>query len=190
MATTLYSFFRYYSAKEAHTVKGFSLGLCIFFFCIFSFWGGTRVVKGIQFEQEISGYLKRAADANTIKLAAENLQTALTSIQKRRLTTGYTSILWRTPDEDIGFWHTNLSSALQELDSTKKDATQLEKTNVLMKLRETLLDDGQSLRVTMPDGISIYPQNKDYMFWGLGGFLPFCLFGIIALVLKIRDERW
>jgi hypothetical protein len=44
-----------------------------------------------------------------------------------------------------------------------------------MKLRETLLDQGESTTITGPDGISIYPENK--MFFWLG-----ITFGILALV--------
>ena len=169
-------------------MRGFLLGLSVFFLCVFGVWGGARIVNGIQFEQEIGGYLKRAADANTIPLAADNLQTALSGIQKRGLTKGYTSLLWRTPDEDVGFWHTNLTSALHELNSTEKNATQLEKTNVLMKLRETLLDEGEKTHVTVPNGASIYPKNTGYAWWGWGAFLLFSIFGISAFALYANDD--
>jgi|SRR3989338_9631481 len=169
-------------------MRGFLLGLSVFFLCVFGVWGGARIVNGIQFEQEIGGYLKRAADANTIPLAADNLQTALSGIQKRGLTKGYTSLLWRTPDEDVGFWHINLTSAIYELNSIQKNATQLEKTNVLMKLRETLLDEGENTHVTVPKGASIYPKNKDYAWWGWGTFLLFSIFGVMAFALYANED--
>jgi hypothetical protein len=95
-------------------------------------------------------------------------------------------VLWRTPSEDIGFWYYNLYTSRQELENLRPDATQLEKSNVLMKLRETLLDQtGGSTHVTVPAGISIYPHNVLFSWWGwsstilmfiFGGFLLFHFF--------------
>ena len=135
-------------------------------------WGGCRIVEDIQFDRGAEGYLKRAADANTVELAEQNLAVAVKFLEENNITSGYTSILWRTPDEDVGFWHKNLTSALQELRSVKPEASQLEKTNVLMKLRETLLDQGESgTKITVPSGISIFPDNKSYALMALVGSL-------------------
>ena len=44
------------------------------------------------------------------------------------------------------------------------NASQLEKSNVLMKLRETLIDNGENGdNLTVPDGLSRYPNN---LMWG------------------------
>ncbi len=37
------------------------------------------------------------------------------------MTSGYTSILWQTPDEDIGFWYTNLKASQQELQNLQSN---------------------------------------------------------------------
>jgi hypothetical protein len=65
------------------------------------------------------------------------------------------------PDEDIGYWYNNLLAAKNELDSLPTEATPLEKTNVLMKLRETLTDSGQQGKSALvcPAGISRCPYN-------------------------------
>ena len=138
-------------------------------------YGCTRAVKAVQFEQSCGGYLKRAADANTVEMARRELRTALDYIEANNLTSGYTSVLWRTPDEDVAFWHRNLSAAADELAAVKPDAAQLERTNVLMKLRETLLDAGDkgASQVTIPDGISVFPSNGAY-----------AMFGTLALLLS------
>ncbi|MBU1159564.1 hypothetical protein KKD04_00080 [Patescibacteria group bacterium] len=133
--------------------------LCILFILLFCLWAGIRIVALIQFDRGCEGYLKRAADANTVELAKKQLKVALDYIERKSLTTGYTSILYRTPDEDIGFWYTNIKSSLAELEQMNPNATQLERSNLLMKLRETLLDEGQSIPITAPYGISIYPNN-------------------------------
>lgn len=126
----------------------------------------AQLVLVVNFDRGAEGYLKRAADSNTIELAIGNMETALTYLEKRKMTEGYTSIFFSTPDEDVGFWFTNLESSLKELKSIDSNATQLEKTNVLMKLRETLLDSGNgSDSVTVPQGISKFPNNGLFAFW-------------------------
>ncbi len=134
----------------------------------------------ILIEKDCLGYLKRAADSNTVKLAVRNLNVAIEYMDSHHLTTGYTSVIYNTPDEDIGFWYENITSARDSLKALPNNATELEKSNALMKLRETLLDDGESgASVTSPNGISKYPHN---LFWGLALFLGI-LFAVGGLVL-------
>ena len=117
------------------------------------------IVRSVQFDQECGGYLKQAADANTPELALERLNKALNYIEDNDLTTGYTSVLWRTEDENLEFWYTNLKATQKELEACM-DKEQLEKTNVLMKVRETLTDEGEKgTNLTIPPGISKYPAN-------------------------------
>ncbi len=155
----------------------------IIFLVLFIIWAVVRIYLGIQFDRHLTGHLKRAADANTIELAIQEMKTAIDYMEKHDLTQGYTSVLYTTPDEDIGFWYTNLKQSLQELYTIKPDATPLEKSNVLMKLRETLLDEGKSISVTEPEGISIYPLNTIFFFWGW--LSSVC--GVVLLVGGIRS---
>ncbi len=120
---------------------------------------GSRIVKGVTFNQNVKGILKRAADASTIEIAKQELGTAIDYLETNNLTSGYTSILYKTPDEDIGFWYQNLKASHKELVELKS-VSALERTNVLIKLRETLLDSGENLSVTYPEGLSVYPNNK------------------------------
>jgi len=124
---------------------------------------GIRIVKGVELKQNVTGYLKRAADANTIDLANVELTKAINYLEANNLTNGYTSILWKTPDEDIDFWFRNLKASQNELETLKSQSA-LEKTNVLIKLRETLLDTGKKTKVTVPDGLAVYPNNKPWAF--------------------------
>lgn len=139
---------------------------------------GMRISKGIELKQNVTGYLKRAADANTIKLANEELTKSIKYLESKNLTTGYTSILWKTPDEDIDFWYRNLKASQSELSNLKSESA-LEKTNVLIKLRETLLDSGEKSKVTVPKGLSVYPNNKLWAFLTLiaiiAGFIGFMI---------------
>lgn len=163
-----------YKRKESTTQKVlFFMGLVMALV-----WTTGRVVGCVTYDIEVGDRLKRASDANSIELATQELDAALRGIKSRRLTTGYTSILYRTPDEDLSFWYRNIVSAQQELVQLPKDSTPLEKTNVLMKLRETLLDSGESgPHVTAPSGISIYPNNTLYSVLGTIGWVFFFVFG-------------
>ncbi len=117
------------------------------------------IVKNVQFDIGCEGHLKRAADANTVELAVKELEYSVAYLQYHDLTSGYTSVLYRTPDEDMGFWFTNLSASLAELKALPVTSTPLEKSNMLIKLRETLLDQGKEVSITLPYGISRYPNN-------------------------------
>ena len=119
-------------------------------------------VKSIQFKQDCAGYLKQAADANTAAIALDRVNKALDYIERNRLTDGYTSLLWTTEDENIGFWYENIKACKAELEACL-NSSQLEQTNVLMKVRESLMD-GQYL--TVPQGISRYPNNASWMIFG------------------------
>lgn len=149
--------------------KYFIFIVCLVLACITPV---TCVVKNIQFKQNCSGYLKQAADANTPELALDCLNKALVYAEKNHLTYGYTSVLWNTEDENIEFWYTNLKACQKELQSCL-DGTQLEKSNVLMKVRESLTDEGkQGTELTIPSGISRFPHN-----------LPFALLNILSIIV-------
>lgn len=127
-------------------------------------WCVARYMASYRFEVACSGHLKRAADANTVELAKEELDIAVAYLEERKLTEGNTAIILPTPAYDIGFFYKNLKASLGELEAVKPDATQLEKSNVLIKLRETLLDHGEGIYITLPPRISIYPYHV-LQFW-------------------------
>lgn len=155
--------------------------LFILFAVIFCFWIGYRTVLDIQAEQNYIGYLKRAADANSIELAKTELSKAVSEIERRGLTSGYTSILYKTPDEDIGFWYANLKTSLEELQGLSKNSSSMEKSNVLIKLRESLLDGGdKGDSITYPSGISVYPNNVVVMLWCVLSFVCAAIFFTIT----------
>ena len=123
------------------------------------------IVNIILFEINCTDYLKRTADANTIELAVDNLKMALDYLEENNLTSGYTSVLYKTPDEDITYWYNNLKNSYIELVELDPNTTSLEKSNMLMKLRETILDSGEHGEyVTCPPGICRYPHNLG---WGI-----------------------
>ena len=142
------------------------------------------IVKQVRFTQDCSGYLKQAADANTVELALERINMALNYIESHGLTDGYTSVLWRTEDENVGYWYRNIKACQSELEANL-DATSLEKSNVLMKVRESLTDDGgeDGTKLTIPTGISRYPNN---LLLGILRLISYFLF--LVAWFKIKEE--
>lgn len=144
-------------------------------FLILALVGSCRIVNEIWFDRGCEGFLKQASDANTVDVAKDRLAQAIKYLDDNNLTSGYTSIVYRTPSDDVGFWYNNLKASMNELESVPEDANQLLRSNLLIKLRETLLDHGQSGdSVTSPNGISIYPNN-----------MVFCLATIFGAVLLV-----
>lgn len=150
--------------------------LAIVFTMLFGIWGVVRIVKYVSFETNCTQYLKRAADANSVELAKAELKEAISYAESENLTTGRVSIFLNQPKNDIGYWYENLKTSYEELENLPSDTSSLEKTNVLMKLRETLTDTSEDgTEVTVPEGISIYPNNLAYCLWSIFS-------GILAIV--------
>ncbi len=122
------------------------------------FWTGVRIVKEVQFDQRCDGFLENAAHANQVSMVLPEMERAIAYLKENNLTDGFTSIFYRTQDDNIGFWYNNLVSATEELrkEAQNKDMSALEQSNVLMKLHETL-------KRPEPEGITIYPHNTAMM---------------------------
>ena len=147
------------------------------------------VIKSVQFEQDCGGFLKQAADASSVELAERQLNLAINYIEKNNLTSGYTSILYKTEDENVGFWYENLKVCQKELAETKGNST-LENTNVLMKLRESLTDTSEKgTKLTVPDGIGRYPNNLWFMLANLVSFILFIV-AIWPLIVSYMESRY
>lgn len=157
---------------------------------VFGMWLTVRSVKDVQFDINCTQHIKRAADANTIETAKEELSKAISYAEKNNLTEGTVSIFLNQPKNDIGYWYKNITKAYAELKNLPEDATPLEKTNVLMKLRETLIDEDSENSGTIPDGISVYPYNVSYFWWGLlSGVFCFSSWVIISIASLFGDYK-
>ncbi len=142
---------------------------------VFVAWGTYRAVAVVQFDRNCGGRLKRAGAANTVELAKSELEVVVKYLEDHQMTEGFTSIFYTTPDEELGFWYTNIKASLAELMKVGPETSQLVRTNVLIKLNETLLDQGSSgASVRVPTGISVHPNNKTV-----------CFLGFLALILAV-----
>jgi hypothetical protein len=154
-------------------MKNMVVGVLIF---LLGLIGGIGfIVNSISFGIHCGGRMERAANANSITLALQEMEVVVGYLEKHELTKGNTAILWETPDQDLGFFYKNMKDSLTELRSIKEDATPLEKSNVLMKLRESLTNHSQgSTGVTAPFGISFSPYNRL-----IAMLATFCIFMLI-----------
>lgn len=132
-------------------------------------WSYSRIAASISFTYDCMEYLKLAADASVPSLAKENLDKAIDYLERKNLTSGTVSIFWHKPSNSVSFFYRNLKSAQSQLqnileaESTNIDS--IAQTNLLMKLRDTLVDSGDSVTVTCPEGMDIYPCNLSYFWW-------------------------
>lgn len=157
------------------------IGAILFIISII-FWVFYAIIQ-IQFKQDCSGYLKRAADANTIEIAQQELNKSILYLESNDITDGYTSVIYRTPDEDIAFFYQNLKACQKELNDVKGSTDQMATTNTLMKLRETLTDDGEKgISITYPDGLCFYPNN---LLWGSGVFISLLMLFIGWIMIRL-----
>ncbi len=122
------------------------------------------IVQEIQFNIGCGGYLKSAADAPTIELAKIELDTAISYMESENLTSGHSHLIIRNRQADVGYWYTRVKEARLEMDKITSESTDQESNIMLMKLRETLLDEGDSgTVVTTPPHIALFPLQ-----WLLG----------------------
>ncbi len=146
---------------------------------------GVRIYQKETFSKNVTGYIKHAADANTVDIAHEELTKAINYLEANNMTSGSTSVIWETPDEDVGFWYKNLKASQKEL-AELNSTSALERTNVLMKLRETLMDQGEKARVTVPDGMSAFPNNALWVWLSWGA-----LIGLLAgTIVAVPADKW
>ena len=121
------------------------------------------IIQGIKFNTQCGDYLKLSADANNLEIAEKHLSKAIDYLEQKNLTSGYNKVFFYYPKNDIGLWYKNLKSTQLQLQETikKSNYTELEESNMLMKLRETIMDDQY---LTLPMGISI-AEHFNLIWW-------------------------
>ena len=166
------------------TTKMF-LTITIIFALVLAAWAIARSIKDIQFARDCTTHIQSAVDADNVEMAKDELSKAIQYAEENNLTEGIVSIFFEQAKNDIGVWYKNMKTAYEELESLSEDATDDEKTNVLMQLRENLTTQGQNGRfVTVPEGIIVYPNNVAYFWWGMISFIGVCVFGQLFYAMR------
>ncbi|MCL2462595.1 MAG: hypothetical protein FWF44_08010 [Defluviitaleaceae bacterium] len=167
--------------------KAITMALAILFTAVFIAWAVIRIAASYAFNVNCEQYLQRAATANSIALASSNLDTALQYLEDRGLTSGQVSIILHQPSNDIGYWYSNLKSAQTELKNMDANATQLEVSNELMKIKETLISTTSNGEVLIrPDGMEIYPHNGILFWMSVIGGIPALALWIWLIPKSVR----
>lgn len=170
----------YYRTNSTGVIVGF------LFLAPVTLWICLRVYNDVSFSINCEEHIKRAADANTVDSAKQELTYALKYLEDHKSTEGNTSIFFSSPANDVKFWYENLKSSHEELNKVTTETSQLERTNVLMKLRETLLDHGsQGDSVTKPSGMSVFPHNKTFFYTG-AIFTVLAIFGGVVIIISLN----
>ena len=170
-------------------MKAFLVFLCVICIIVPLIVYGVAIVKTIQMDSNCISYFEMAADANSVELAEKHLTSGIEYLEKNNLTQGSTKVLVYKPTNDIGLWYENLKSAqtqLHELNS-REELTELEESNALMKLRETLLDSEG--RVTHPSMISFYPSHVSW-FWTMVLIWLMWIGAIVSGVIASEEYYW
>ena len=145
-----------------------SLSIVLFVSCL-----GYGTYKAIVFDTQCKEYLSLAANANSIELARTNLDKAIQYIEQNQLTSGNTAFFIKGPSTDLTSWYANLKACQKEVwIMDVKKGTVLEETNLLMKLRESLMSEGL---IIIPENIALHPNQLQYMIV-LGCSMLFCAF--------------
>jgi hypothetical protein len=108
-------------------------------------------------------YLDNHYLLNSIETAAREINLAIDYLESNGITSGYTSILFKTPGDSVEWWYNNLKRISEELELRNSS----DKYQLLIKLHQ--------MNLSGPEGISVFPDNKKYFFFGLVSFLLYCI---------------
>jgi len=171
-------------------MKGFGATLLIVGLIATIIMGFMSVNWWYDYKSNCGDYLKLAADAPSIEKSAEFLNKSVSYMETHGLTSGNSAYFFHTPENDVGIWYNQAKGSLAGLDSLlaqqqrdPKSVTNVDRSNALIKVRETLLDEGKSgVGVTEPKLITWFPSQ-----WGITILWIVCvlLLGIGVLFLYL-----
>lgn len=159
--------------------------------CMSTFaWGAYTLYKTIQFGIHCESFLRRSIDAPNVDIAKTQLCLAINYCEAQRLTSGSTSLLYSTDDENVGLWYKKLKTSFILLNLVPNHASQLEQNTALLRLRRTLLitDKSGQTSICYPQGISLYPYNLEYALWGC--FSLIILIGAKLISFARYTDHW
>jgi hypothetical protein len=164
---------------------------CVYAFGVLCIVGGLLLgtpplVSHLRFDWECGQFLKRAADCSTPAACVEELDKAVGYMEANGLTAGNSGVFFKTPECDIAFWYKNISGARSAArDACAEGITSLERSNVLIRVRETLLDSGKE--ITLPPHASIYPNVLTMILCSVVGVIAVILGLIIGTAQALAD---
>lgn len=173
--------------KERHKMKAFfGVLLIIPLLAMIT----LRIYCRVMFDIECGDHMKLAAGTGSVELAKAEMAKVVQYLEGHGMTTGFTSIYYEGPEDDIGFFYKNVKSLLAEIEAVSDGATALEKSNMLMKAKEMLTHnkDG-TIAITVPEGISIFPYNSRFIQLATLCFI-IAMVGVVMVVQAIERKSW
>lgn len=146
-------------------------------------WAITRIIKKEIFDNNFTYHINQSMSGTDPSKSYEEFVSALLYLQSHNLTSGYTTIVIRSPSEDISIFYDGIFKKFQysqKLASLPPEEIKQYQEYVVNKNLATT-------QIKEPEGISIYPYNGIYFVW--------MLISILLLVLSIigiftfMDER-
>ena len=162
----------------------FSL-LCIISVVSFLSWAGARIYKYATFQEKIGGYLQNYVESGDMETAEQNLSEAINVLEEQGLTQGQISIFWKDQNCNIGLWYNNLSESRKALTNSLQES-KFNQSIILEKQRDGLKGGTKNSSVRVPDGISIYPNNKLFFWWGILSFVA--IIGCVGELCYLKQK--
>jgi len=140
-----------------------------------------RIFSFVNFNANCANYLRVATNAGTIENATYNADIAINFLKNHNLDSGFTSTLYKTQDENLEYFFKNLTDTVTSMKNLPQNASELEKSNVLLKFREVLLDNNS---LSIPTGISIFPFN---IHCAILGWMLFVTWSIVSFYFFLTN---
>jgi hypothetical protein len=166
-------------------------------------WVGTNIHLNKNWDAGVGSYLAAAINTRDPQKASKYLNNAVSFLEERGQTDGFTSIAYKTPDEDLNEWATGVAEATETAASVPADEPMIGKMHTpwvqqlikhkIVVANVTGLDPvtGKTSFVydlKYPSGIGRAPYNG-YLFWSLMGLL----LGVVAAGawtgFAVRNDR-
>jgi hypothetical protein len=177
------------AAAAAPRRRGWQLVLGVLLVLVLPAWAAVRLYRSAEFDRNCQDHLAKAAVALYRADAQEELGAALAYLRAKGIdgTSGHTAIFGATQDTDVGAWYGKVGDAHELL----SQPTSTNSGYLLSRVREYLTErDGKGgTQLATPPGISVYPHNRLYAFWGVAGFIAFLVgLGLISKYVRSAKE--
>lgn len=158
---------------------------------------GMRVHKANEFDNQVGSYLQAAYETDDPTAADKYLSTAIAYLDENKMTNGFTSVLYKSPSDDVGEWYEKLGVVAKEIhnapvkpeglntdEATKNGAhptdpgksrwaALMRKLGIVKVRPASKGEEPAYVEVKSPDGISIYPNVTTVLGSWLASLLGF-----------------
>lgn len=136
----------------------------------------------IPYDQQVGSHLDNAAHQQTPTGALQQLDIAVTNMERMHLTTGTTGVFYTTENDKIDVWYRNLKSAQIDLRAVEFSDNGMLRTSVLTRFRDTVEH--------YPDEIAQYPHHFIFNFLWFVGLIGSFGFFFWFLGYVMEGERY